>query len=311
LISADFFRHEYHINYALAHSPIPQIALWDGLVFGGGVGVSLYGKYRVATEHSLWAMPETMIGFFPDVGALYQMPKIMPSMGMVSYLALTGHRLTAPDLMYSGLATHYVNSDDLESLTEALELTLAPQNSQRISSVETAIEEVLDSFSRPPRECPPEESFLAKHNQVLHQTFDNVGLPLEDVLASLRQLENDNADFGSKTLETLEQMSPTSLKITWELLRLGRSIPGLEQHLALEYRLSQHLMKPGSDFHEGIRATLLDSKKKNKKPAQWNPPKLSQVSNQHIEQYYFAQPITEEWMAFPSPIFTNYEESRL
>mmetsp|Transcript_323 Transcript_323/g.900 ORF Transcript_323/g.900 Transcript_323/m.900 type:complete len:411 (+) Transcript_323:90-1322(+) len=314
LVSADFFRSEYHVNHALANLNKTQISLWDGLVFGGGVGISIYGKYRVATENTLFAMPETAIGFFPDVGALYQMPKLMPSTAMVSYLVLTGHRLEPADLLYSGLATHYVPSKDLETMEEALEMVLAPPNQHR-GMGDDVIEPVLESFNRTEEIKEKRENcFLAQNASAIDQAFGDLNRPLEQVVESL----DDGSTFGTQTLETLQKMSPTAMKITWELLRCGAGVAtsaptptNLADHLALEYRLSQHLMKHGSDFHEGIRAALLDSKKKNKLPAQWNPPTLNQVSDAHVQSYYFGQPIQAEWTANDSPIFTEFKESRL
>ena len=121
LDTAEFFRQEYYVNHMLATASKPQISLWDGVVMGGGVGISTHGKYRVATERTVWAMPETAIGLFPDVGSLYWMPRLLTSAGMANYLALTGARLKAPDLIETGIATHYVPSHRLEELEDALE----------------------------------------------------------------------------------------------------------------------------------------------------------------------------------------------
>ena len=119
LETSEFFRQEYIVNHAIATWDRPQISLWDGVVMGGGAGISIHGKYRVSTENTMFAMPETGIGLFPDVGSMYWMPRMLQP-GVARYLALTGARLKAPDLLYTGLATHYVPSKRLGDLKEAL-----------------------------------------------------------------------------------------------------------------------------------------------------------------------------------------------
>ena len=303
MVSADFFREEYYVNHALAQQRKTQISLWDGLVFGGGVGISIFGKYRIATENSLLAMPETAIGFFPDVGALYQLQRILNGThmtGVLPYLALTGHRFDAPDLLYSGIATHFCPSEHVNDMVEAMELVLGNPH----EPPEAAIETVIHSFDQLPKQVsPPEESFLAQNLETLNQVFHE-SASLESILQELKGL---NSEFGNTTLTKLQEVSPASLKITLELLKRGKDIKDVGQHLALEYRLSQHLMKMGSDFHEGIRAALLDKKKKNAPPAQWNP--LDQISDAFVRDYYFEQPIPEEWNAKDSPILTSFAET--
>jgi 3-hydroxyisobutyryl-CoA hydrolase len=288
LATAEFFRHEYNVNHALATATTPQISLWDGIVFGGGVGLSIHGKYRVATERTLFAMPETSIGLFPDVGSMYWMPKML-SHGMAVYLALTGTRLKAADLLYTGLATHYVPSYKLEELEDALVLASdawepATPNPANI------VAPVLMSFHEFPPD-DPRESMLAKQRPVIDQVFGNA---LKDpskggVEAIVDALQTLDTDFGRETLATLDKMSPTSLKITLEGLRRGSKLLSVGEDLRMEYRMSQACMRPGSDFYEGIRAVLVD---KDHAPV-WNPTSLQDVTDEMVESYF--APIAHEW----------------
>ena len=256
---------------------------------GGGVGISIYGQYRVATEHALFAMPETGIGLFPDVGSLYWMPRLLAQHpGLAVYLALTGARLKAPDLVYCGLATHYVPSAQLPALEAAL-VKATTQQSSSLASAESIVEPVLSAFhEKPPVE--PQASSLAQNQQAIAAVFgpalDDKQYGVENICAALQQR---NDDFGRTTLETLATLSPTSLKVTLEGLRRGAAVATLGEDLVMEYRLAQHCMLPGSDFREGVRATLVD---KDGKP-QWNPSTLEAVTDEMVQAFF--APIAHEW----------------
>ena len=153
LDTAEFFRQEYYANHMLATANKPQISLWDGLVMGGGVGISIHGRYRVATEQTVWAMPETAIGLFPDVGSLFWMPRLLTA-GMANYLALTGVRLKAPDLIATGIATHYVPSDRLEELEDALVKASTQNDPTEAATPSDAMAPVLMSFHETPKGSP-------------------------------------------------------------------------------------------------------------------------------------------------------------
>jgi enoyl-CoA hydratase/carnithine racemase len=297
LPTAEFFRQEYLVNYALATASKPQISLWDGIVMGGGVGLSIHGKYRVATENTVFAMPETGIGLFPDVGSMYWMPKML-SEGVAVYLALTGARLKAPDLLYTGLATHYISSKRLEELEDAL--VLASHDFKPASITNNVVAPVLMSFHEFPLD-DPRESMLAKQRQVIDQVFGVLSDPqrggVEDIVDSLQKLDTD---FGRETLANLDKMSPTSLKITLEGLRRGSKLHTVGEDLQMEFRMSQSCMRPGSDFYEGIRAVLVD---KDHAPV-WNPASLKDVTDEMVESYF--APIEHEWeipkVAVPSKL---------
>jgi enoyl-CoA hydratase/carnithine racemase len=288
LASAEFFRQEYLVNHAMATARQPQISLWDGIVMGGGVGISIFGKYRVATENTLFAMPETGIGLFPDVGSMYWMPRLLSeTSGMAAYLALTGKRLRAADLLYVGLATHYVPSLQLDDLERAL--VTATEKLKPTATAETAVAPVLLSFHQTPA-TDPEQSDVAIQKENIRKVFGPViGNPqhtVETICEDLKQLEND---FGQETLETLAKVSPTSLKVTLEGLRRGSQATSIGEDLRMEFRMSQHFMKKGSDFREGIRAALVD---KDGNP-QWKPSKLEDVTKEMVNSYF--EPIEYEW----------------
>ena len=280
MATADFFRHEYRVNAMLNDNKTkPQISFWDGIVMGGGAGLSVHGAYRVATEQALFAMPETAIGHFPDVGSMYwmtQTQKITPS--VVSYIALTGIRLKADDLLYSRIATHYVPSERLDDL-EA-DLVAGGSSNNKLSST-------LDAFHEDSASTAP--SHLERHRDEIDETFGRLWkddtLGIEDLISIL---EDSSTPFALSTRTTLLKMSPTSLKVTLEALRRGAQCQSIQEDLRMEYRLSQACMR-GHDFYEGIRAMLVD---KDQSPV-WKPSTLAEVTPQMVDDHF--QPIDHEW----------------
>lgn len=291
LHSSDFFRDEYVVNHAIATSSTPQISLWDGVVMGGGVGISIHGKYRVATQNTTLAMPETAIGLFPDVGSMYWMPRMLKG-GLPAYLALTGARLEAPDLLYTGLATHYVSSERLQDLQIAL--VEATKHLKETDVTKDVVAPVLMSFHEMPPENP-RESFVAKHKGVIDDVFAGADR-VEDIVAKLSDLDSE---FGRTTLQTMKRMSPTSMKVTLEGLKRGAKLETIGQDLQMEFRMSQRFMLPGSDFFEGTRAVLVD---KDHSP-KWNPPTLEEVTDAMVQAYF--EPLGENDWAIPSMVETS------
>ena len=281
-LAADFFREEYKLNHLIATQPPhqPQVSIWDGVVMGGGVGLSIHGKYRVATENTIFAMPETKIGLFPDVGGTWWIPRLKLYNGrqregvvggVGNYLALTGARLKGEDLIYAGIATHFVQSERLDELKQAL------VESTDNSSLQFAdcVAGVLMSFHD---DVDLDSAFLAKNRKDIDYAFDAKD-SMEDIVAAL---EKSNSKFAQSTLETLKQMSPTSLKVTLEGLKRGASLKGIGDALEMEYRMSQSFMKEGSDFYEGIRAALVDKCGKPK----WRLKNLEEVTQEMVEGYF-------------------------
>jgi enoyl-CoA hydratase/carnithine racemase len=273
LETSDFFREEYQINYKLASQSrhVPQISLWDGIVMGGGVGLSVHGKYRVATEHTVFAMPETNIGFFPDVGSTYVLPRLKGGIG--NYIALTGARLYANDLLYAGLATHYVPSKYMKELVNSIVQNYGKSADE--CEQDCAAARVLMRYHE---ELDVDESFLARHRVQIDEAFHEKTC-VEDIV---RILEQSRTEFAVSTLESLSKVSPTSLKITLESMNRGKEMSDLGDCLKMEYRMGQVAMRSQSDFYEGIRALLVD---KDKQP-RWNPARLSNVTKDIVDSYF-------------------------
>ena len=282
LETAEFFRQEYKVNHAIATLGKPQVSLWDGVVMGGGVGISIHGKYRVSTENTLFSMPETAIGLFPDVGSMYWMPRMLP-MSMARYIALTGARLKAPDLLYAGLATHYIPSERFGDLKNAL-----IQATQTLTLSDVVAPVLMSFHETPPTD--PKESFLAKNRESIDAAFQTAS-NVEDIMQGLQELDNS---FGRDTYATMESMSPTSMKVTFEGLKRGAELDTIGDVLQMEYRMSQGFMREGSDFYRGIRAVLVD---KDGNP-QWSPGTLEEVEDVMVEEYF--APLGEHEWQIPS-----------
>jgi 3-hydroxyisobutyryl-CoA hydrolase len=273
----DFFYQEYQVNHAIATSSIPFVSLWDGVVMGGGAGISVHGKYRVATENTIFAMPETAIGLFPDVGSTYWMTRLL-NRPVANYMGLLGKRISAADLLYTGLATHYVPSQKLPALETALVEATYNDSTELEDDV---VASVLVSFHEP---IDTLNSFLATHQDEIHQSFDEDRM--EDIFVNLRR---DDSGFGKETLESLNKLSPTSLKVTLEGLKRGAVTTSVGENLQMEFRMASACMRPGTDFYEGIRAVLVD---KDHSP-KWNPSTIEEVTAEMVEEFF--APIKEEW----------------
>jgi enoyl-CoA hydratase len=261
-LTRDFFREEYILNHRIQTFPKPYISLVNGIVMGGGKGISAHGSHRVVTENTLFAMPETNIGFFPDVGGGYFLPRCPGQTG--AYLAMTSKRIKAIDTIYIGFATHFVKAADMPALVTALgSINWDPR--EEAKDIVTEVIEELATF-------PPGDSELAPNRARIDACF--AGDRVEDIFAALQA---DGSPWAQETLTTLYAMSPTSLKIALRQIRLGAKMP-FAQVMTMEYRLSQSLMK-GHDFYEGIRAALID---KDRQP-KWKPARVGEVPDQDIE----------------------------
>jgi len=251
----NFYRDEYRLNAAIKHFPKPYVALLHGIVMGGGVGVSVHGSHRVANETVMFAMPETGIGLFPDVGGSYFLPRCPGELGM--YLALTGVRLNTADTFYAAATTHFVPARDTEALLAALEGGNEPDMALR-------------SFSEAAGEAQ-----LASVREAIDRTFAEDSL--DSVLAAL---EADGGEWAVKTLSTLRSKSPTSLKITFRQMREGARL-SFDDCMRMEFRMVSRVMA-GHDFYEGVRAAIID---KDNAP-RWKPGALPDVSNAEVDRYF-------------------------
>jgi enoyl-CoA hydratase len=268
-LAGEFFREEYRLNRQIFKFPKPHIAVIDGIVMGGGVGVSVHGRHRVATERTRFAMPETGIGLFPDVGGSYFLPRLPGELGL--YLGLTGRRLDAADCLYCGIATHHVEAAGLP----ALESALAEEAS--VASADAAVAETLDRASSDPSPCE-----LAMDRDAIDRCFapDSV----EGVVAAL---EAEGTDWAQRTLKRLHACSPTSLKLAFRQIRNGANLD-FDAAMAMEFRLSQACLA-GHDFLEGIRAVVID---KDMAPV-WDPAGLAEVDEAMVAACFEAQPLPD------------------
>lgn len=256
-----FFHDEYLMNIAIDEFPKPYIALVDGIAMGGGVGVSIPGDFWVATEKTLFAMPETGLGLFPDVGGGWFLPRLPGETGM--YLALTGARIKAPDLYALGIASHVVASDKIGAVIDALAGTEIKENDD--------VADVLKGFHTAPDPAP------------MAEVFDDIdgafaGVRVDEIL---HMLELDESEWAQKTFKILMTKSPTSLKLTFAQLRRGEVMETFRDNMRMEYRMVCRVME-GKDFYEGVRAILID---KDNTPV-WEPNTLDRVSDEDIEGYF-------------------------
>jgi enoyl-CoA hydratase len=263
----DFWWDEYRLNAFIKRYRKPYVSLIDGVMMGGGVGIAIHGSHRVAGDGFRLAMPEVGIGFFPDIGATWFLPRLAGEAG--TYCALTGDRVDAADAAALGLATHRVPSGRLPDLLDGL-----------CSSV--PVDALLAAFAEPVAANPPQ-----LQRQVIDRLFatDRV----EDILSALDTAGaagGSAADFARRAAATIRTKSPTSLKIALAQLRRGRSLD-FEACLRTEFRIVSRVVT-GHDFYEGIRAVIVD---KDHRPA-WRPPTLEAVSDADVAAYF--APVTRE-----------------
>ncbi|MGI9373665.1 MAG: enoyl-CoA hydratase/isomerase family protein [Hyphomicrobiales bacterium] len=256
-----FYREEYLLNTFIKRFPKPYIALIDGIDMGGGVGVSIHGSHRVVGDGITFAMPETGIGLFPDVGGTYFLPRCPGEFGM--FMGLTGARLNAPDCMYAGIGTHYVPSGRFVALEEAL------------TSSED-IEEVLNGFSA---------DFEASRYEVMQGAIDG-HFGQGSVEAILDSLAGGDDEWAAKQTAVIGTKSPTSQKIAYRQIRDGAKT-SFEECMKIEWRMVNRIYD-GHDFFEGIRAVVID---KDNAP-QWDPASLDEVRDEDVERYF--APLAEE-----------------
>jgi enoyl-CoA hydratase len=261
-----FFFVEYQLDHLIFTYPKPVITVMDGVTMGGGVGISWTARYRVVTERTTFAMPETGIGLFPDVGAGWFLPKLPGRTGL--YLALTGARLKAADCLAVGLATHFVPAADLAAFKE----TLAADAEQP--------EQVLATFSGDPGPAPigalrHEIDRLFAHDRV------------EEVMAALA---TDPSEWARGQAKILTGKSPTSLKVAARLLRDGAKAASFADDLVMEHRIAARL-GVGPEFMEGVRAVIVD---KDNVP-RWNPADLAGVTDAAIDAIFAPLGPGQEW----------------
>ncbi|ESQ31068.1 hypothetical protein EUTSA_v10004415mg [Eutrema salsugineum] len=270
-LGANFFSDEYMLNYVMATYSKAQISILDGIVMGGGAGVSVHGRFRIATENTVFAMPETALGLFPDVGASYFLSRLPGFFG--EYVGLTGARLDGAEMLACGLATHFVPSARLTALEADL---------SRVDSTDpTFASTILDGYTQHPH-LKQQSAYHRQVLDVIDKCFS--GRTVEEIMCALeREASHEADDWILATIGALKKASPASLKISLKSIREGR-LQGVGQCLIREYRMVCHVMKGeiSNDFVEGCRAILID---KDKKP-KWEPWRLEDMKDSMVEHYF-------------------------
>ena len=258
---ADFFRAEYRMNTRIAKFPKPYVALIDGICMGGGVGISHSGSHRIATERTVWAMPECAIGLFTDVGTSYMLPRLPDGIG--NYLAFTGTRLEGADCLTAEVATHIVPSDGLPALRATL-LGLGSEHDFP-AAIDRLVEE--DARTRP--------GDIVEMLGVIREYFETV----DSIPALMSALHREKDGFGGYCLDRIGRGSPTSLLINHKLL--SEAPDTFDACIAREFNVAANILK-AHDFYEGVRAQVID---KDHRP-HWSPAKLADVDPAQIERYF-------------------------
>jgi len=264
-----FFHDEYQLNHQLFTYNKPIVAFMDGVTMGGGVGIAMPAKYRVATENTRFAMPETGIGLFPDVGGGWYLSRIGGRLGQ--FLALTGARLDGAEALWAGLATHYVPHGILEDLKARI-----AERPGRIAGI------LSEPVGTPPKARIEENALkIAKHF-----ASDRY----EDILASLEAAIEDGDDWAIKERDTLGTKSPQTCKVALRQLATSIDRPTFADNMTMEYRIaSRVLVRP--DFAEGVRAVIVDKTNDPK----WDPATPEEVSEQLLDAIFAPLPADEEW----------------
>ncbi|WP_291203778.1 enoyl-CoA hydratase/isomerase family protein [Hyphomonas sp.] len=258
-----FFRTEYRMNAALEAFPKPVLAVIDGVTMGGGVGLSVHGSHRVATERTVFAMPETGIGLFPDVGGGWFLPRLGGELG--TWLALTGARLKGADVAAARVATHFLPSELIPALAKQVEAADFSAGAAEL------LNEILGRLTH----AVPPGSFET-HRAVINRCF--AADRAEDILAAL---EADGGDWARTEAATLRAKSPETVKVALRQLREGRSAATFEDNMRMEFRIGWRKVQ-SADFLEGVRAVIID---KDNAPV-WKPACLEDVSDADVARYF-------------------------
>lgn len=269
-LAREFFYIEYRLNHLLFHYPKPTVAIMDGITMGGGVGLSRPCRFRVATERTTFAMPETGIGLFPDVGGGWYLSRMPDHFGL--WLALTGARIKAADCELLGIATDFVESARIAELKAAIVDDPA--------RVETLLTEFEADAGRPP---------LAAHQDEIAHIFGS-----DSVEAILSALEAAGTEWATEQLKVLATKSPQTMKVAFRQLQLGGRAATFAENMAMEYRIGARVVQR-PDFLEGVRAVIVE---KDNAP-KWNPARAEEVDEATLAAIFAPLPVAEEWSPLP------------
>ena len=256
------WREEYILNARIAKFPKPYVAFMDGIVMGGGVGLSAHSSHRIVTERTKLAMPEVGLGFFPDVGGTFLLSHAPGEIG--TYFGLTGHTMNGPDAIYARFADAVVPSSKLAILREAL-IEVRP------GTTSDQVKALIDGFATGETAGP-----VAAMQGKIDAWFAHDRM--QDIVASLQR---DGSELAQSTRKTLNEKSPRGMVVTLKLLRLARTASSLEQCLVREYRAALEVFK-SDDFREGVRAAVID---KDRNP-KWSPARIEDVTSEMVAPYF-------------------------
>ena len=264
-LSRSFFYDEYTLNFKISNYTKPFISLINGFTMGGGVGVSMHGSHVIGSEKTLFAMPETAIGLFPDVGGGWLLGQLDKGVG--AWLSLVGAKIKAYDLLRLKLITHFVDSNKIKDLRELL-ISASPNTNEKTNSI-------IESVASKPDQS---ESVLVKNENVINEAFsyDKV----EDIFKKCEEIIASGNEFLDDQFEELKHKSPTSLKISLKQIRAASTM-SLKDELIMEYRMVQKCIEIG-DFFEGVRAMLVD---KDRKP-DWTPSNIKDVDDIRVNKFF-------------------------
>jgi enoyl-CoA hydratase/carnithine racemase len=260
-LSNDFFREEYILNLSIANFSKPWISLLNGIAMGGGLGLSVHGKYRIVNNKTVTAMPETAIGLFPDVGGGYFLSR-MGNLGV--YLALTGRVMNGLDSIYAGIGTHFIENENIELIIKKI----IGKNNYNNEFIDNVLDENAQVLKSNVSSLSKEVDNIAKHfsKDTLSEIFES--------------LEKDNSEWANNTLEVLSKKSPTSMGVALKQLSLAKNL-SLKECLIMEFRICQAMMAK-NDFYEGVRANLVD---KDRNP-KWDPESINGVTEKIVNEHF-------------------------
>ncbi|KAI2643367.1 enoyl-CoA hydratase/isomerase [Xylaria nigripes] len=295
--SAAYFALEYRLNHYIATYGKPYVAFMDGITMGGGVGLSIHAPFRIATERTVFAMPETNIGFFPDVGASFFLPRMNGAIG--TYLALTGNWLRGANVFYSGVATHYLHSTSLPNLEARLaELRFKDYDSmeKRLDIIGMTIEEYATGL-------PPNEPILlgGELREAIDRCFSQE--TVADIILALKQEQGPTRAWAEQTLETLHQRSPTAIHVAFKQMQVGRE-RSIWQTFQDEHKLASKFMRH-PDFVEGVSARLISEEKPKPLP-KWQPASLDDISPDEIERTFYTTNDVRDLRLLSSRDYNDY-----
>lgn len=279
--SCDYFALEYKLDHLIATYSKPYVAFMDGITMGGGVGLSVHAPFRIATENTVYAMPETTIGFFPDVGASFFLTRMDGSMG--TYLALTSEQLKGVDVFYHGVATHYIHSSslpDLEARLAELEFKDYMTVSERYKIIDSTIEEFVTGLPS------PRPSISGALRKTVDDVFSHESV--EGILSALKEEQSSEDEeikkWADKTYSTINERSPTSVMVARHQMRVGHNwnIAEAFQH---EHNIASKFMAH-PDFVEGVTARLV---RRQKERPNWQPNDFNSINPDAIEQEFFSE----------------------